>query len=64
MLSLDEIKKGLIHHKLMTKSMIELNHDECFDCPYRTEGMSYCKTPDALFDDMLELIKEKEKEKK
>ena len=60
MRSREEVIKGVIHHKLMIKNMIELNHDECFDCPYRPEGKTFCRTLNDLYDDVLKLIKEKE----
>ena len=59
-MSKDEVIKGIIHHKLKEKSMQELNHDECFDCPYRPDGKCMCESIEPLLDDALALLKEQE----
>lgn len=59
-MSNDEVIKGIIHHKLKEKSMQELNHDECFDCPYRPDGKHMCESIEPLLDDALALLKEQE----
>lgn len=60
MKSRDEIIKGIIHHKLREKSMQELNHDECFDCPYRPNEKKTCESIEPILDDILVLLKEQE----
>ena len=60
MINIDEVIKGIIHHKLRQKNIQKLNHDECFDCPYRPDGMDMCESIDALLDDVLALLKEQE----
>ena len=61
-MSKDEVIKGIIHHKLKEKSMQELNHDECFDCPYRPDGKCMCESIEPLLNDALALLKEQEAE--
>ena len=61
-MSKDEVIKGIIHHKLKEKSMQELNHDECFDCPYRPDGKCMCESIEPLLNDALALLKEQEEE--
>ena len=62
MKSRDEIIKGITHHKLRNKSMQVMNHDECFDCPYRPDGKETCESIEPIFDDVLNLLKEYTKE--
>ena len=59
-MSNDEVIKGIIHHRLKEKSMQELNHDECFDCPYRPDGTHMCESIEPLLDDALALLKEQD----
>ena len=63
MKSRDEIIKGIIHHKLREKSKQELNHDECFDCPYRPDGKETCESIEPILDDVLVFLKKPEERK-
>lgn len=56
----NEVIKGIIHHKLRQKSIQKINHDECFDCPYRPDRMDTCESIEPLLDDVLALLKEQE----
>lgn len=57
-MSMEEIMKGLEHHRHLEASRNELGHDECFDCPYRPDGEDTCASLDRMIEDALKLLKE------
>ena len=60
MINREEVLKGLVHHRHLEASRNELNHDECFDCPYRPDGEDTCASLDRMINDALELLNEQQ----
>lgn len=62
--SRDEVIKALDHCIHLNGVSVLDNHDECFDCPFRTDGEDTCVSMVPLLDSALKLLTEQPSEEK